>query len=97
MTQELRERVAEAMWQAESLRAVGQRRVIKWSDAGPPTWDQWLPLADAAIAIIRGETLEEAARVAEDCAPVSQDTFSMELAERCDMVAAAIRALKDKQ
>lgn len=39
--------------------------------------------------------LEEAAKVAEDCAPVSQDTLSTELAERCDMVAAAIRALKE--
>ena len=82
--EELREKVAEAMWQAESLRAVGQRRVIKWSDAGPPTWDQWLPLADAAIAIIRGETLEEAAQTAE-----------LDECGCCTCIAAAIRALRE--
>ena len=47
----------------------------------------------AAIAV----ALEEAAKVAESCAPATQDTWSTELAERCDMVAAAIRALIPKE
>lgn len=88
MTDTLRERVAEAVWQAESLRAVGQRRVIKWEDAGPPTWDQWYPLADAAIALIRAETLEEAARECERMAKVFAP--QQVITDRC---AAAIRAL----
>jgi hypothetical protein len=56
----LREKVAEELWQAESVRAVGTRRNIPWSEAGPAARHQWLPLADAAIAVV----LEEAARVA---------------------------------
>jgi hypothetical protein len=58
----LREKVAEELWQAESVRAAGTRRNIPWSEAGPAARDKWLPLADAAIAVV----LEEAARVAED-------------------------------
>lgn len=86
MTDTLRERVAEELWQASSIRAVGQRRVITWEDAGPPTWNQWYPLADAAIALV----LEEAAKEAE-CV-VSYSTSQAVMREN---IAAAIRALKD--
>lgn len=86
MTDTLRERVAEELWQASSIRAVGQRRVITWADAGPPTWNQWYPLADAAIALV----LEEAARVA--------DRYEIPMAETsASHIAAAIRALKEKK
>lgn len=86
MTDTLRERVAEELWQADSIRAVGQRRVITWADAGPPTWNRWYPLADAAIALV----LEEAARV------VGVKLFNHSCT--CGFeVAAAIRALKEKK
>ena len=48
------------------------------------------------LAEARIEALEEAAKVAEDKAPVTQDMWGTELAEKCDEIAAAIRALKDK-
>lgn len=48
------------------------------------------------IALIRNETLEEAARVADDHAPVCQDMEGTIIAERCDAIATAIRALKEK-
>lgn len=81
MTDTLRERVAEELWQASSIRAVGQRRVITWADAGPPTWNQWYPLADAAIALV----LEEAAKELDRWGDIYGDN-----------AAAAIRALKEK-
>lgn len=49
-------------------------------------------LARPAVAVV----LEEAARVAEDAAPVCQDMEATKIAERCDDIAAAIRALKGK-
>lgn len=67
---DLRERVAEELWQADSLRVVGCRRSVPWSEAGPAAHNQWRPLADAAIALIRGEVLEEAAKCVEDNADV---------------------------
>ena len=57
---DLVERVAEEMWQAESMRAVGTRRTVPWSEAGEAAHMQWRPLAKAALAI----ALEEAAKVA---------------------------------
>ena len=49
-------------------------------------------LARSAITVV----LEEAARVAEDAAPVCQDMEATKIAERCDDIAAAIRAMKGK-
>ena len=91
MTQELRERVAEAMWMAD-VEPYDPSNRIPFKEAPESAQTYVYAEADAAIALV----LEEAAKVAEDCAPASQDTFSTELAERCDMVAAAIRALKEK-
>ena len=52
--------------------------------------------AIAAISLIRAEVLEEAARVAEDAIPMTQDSESDHYAAFCESIAAAIRALKDK-
>ena len=59
---ELVEKVAEELWQADSLRVVGFRRSVPWSEAGPAAHQQWRPLARAAIALVLGE----AARVADE-------------------------------
>jgi hypothetical protein len=61
MTDDLVERVAEEMWQAQSMRAVGTRRTVPWSEAGEVAHMQWRPIAKAAIAI----ALEEAAKTAD--------------------------------
>jgi hypothetical protein len=58
---DLVERVAEEMWQTESVRAVGTRRTVPWSEAGEAAHMQWRPIAKAAIAL----ALEEAATLAE--------------------------------
>ena len=50
--------------------------------------------ATAAIDLIRAEVLEEAARVAEDAMPMTQDSESDHYAAFCESIAAAIRALK---
>lgn len=66
----------------------------------------WHPVADAAIAIIRGETLEEAAKVAEDNEPEPSkeemdDSYDAVAAYRVGRweaagdIATAIRALKE--
>lgn len=60
--QKLREAVAEELWQADSIRAAGTRRRIAWPDAGPAARDKWLPLADAAIAVVLNEAAKVAAR-----------------------------------
>jgi hypothetical protein len=78
---DLREKVAEELWQADSMRVMGCRRSVPWSEAGPAAHKQWRPLADAAIALV----LEEAARVAEEMS-MNYDTM--------DNAPAAIRALK---
>ena len=80
---ELREAVARA------IKSTIRHAVEPDARANQMTPDELSMVADAAIAVV----LEEAAKVAEECAPVSQDTWSTELAERCDMVAAAIRAM----
>ena len=56
------EKVAEELWQADSIRVMGCRRSVPWSEAGPAAHNQWRPLATAAIDLIRAEVLEEAAR-----------------------------------
>ena len=57
MSDDLVERVAEELWQAESVRACGRRRKVPWADAGIEARKKWLPLANAVIAL----ALEEAA------------------------------------
>jgi hypothetical protein len=75
------EKVAEELWQADSIRVMGCRRSVPWSEAGPAAHNQWRPLATAAIDHIRAEVLEEAAKEA--------DKWWGQ-----DLLAAAIRALK---
>lgn len=55
---EMIERVAEAIWQSESVRADRGPRRVSWADAGPPTWDKYRPLARAAIEAMRKPTEE---------------------------------------
>lgn len=45
-----REAIAEALWQAESVRASGARRRSAWRDEGPDVHLKWLFMADAALA-----------------------------------------------
>jgi len=75
---DLVERVAAEMWQAESMRAVGTRRTVPWSEAGEAAHMQWRPLAKAAVAF----ALEEAAQIAD--ADATRDG---------DFIAAAIRGM----
>jgi hypothetical protein len=42
--------VAEAIWQATSLRANNKPRGISWDEVGKPTHEEFVPLAKAAIA-----------------------------------------------
>jgi hypothetical protein len=46
------EKAAEAMWQSESERASGRRRLIPWNEEGGDTQAKWRSLARAAIAAI---------------------------------------------
>jgi hypothetical protein len=98
MTDDLVERVAEEMWQAESMRAVGTRRTVPWSEAGEAAHMRWRPIAKAAIAI----ALEEAAQMAEAKAEEWATQWREDLkcdshlegkSDGADDVAAAIRAM----
>lgn len=44
------EAVAEALWQADSERAAGRRRLSAWTDEGPKTQSEWRFNARAAIS-----------------------------------------------
>ena len=103
MTDTLRERVARAMYTATVTAAADQELTVKWENEGRRVRELYLTEADAAIALIRNETLEEAARVADDEAGHCEDTGSPPSdfgnAGRNDAardIAAAIRALKEK-
>lgn len=65
MMDEFTEKLAEAMWQAESYRASGKPRRVDWVDASWEDRRAWLLLAEAVIPIVRNEVLEEAAQVAD--------------------------------
>lgn len=82
---DLRERVAEAMWMADpDPYDPADRRPFSEAD-----WEarrNYLAEADAAIALV----LEEAAKVAEDCSVDLNGTYA------AIHIAAAIRALKEK-
>jgi len=47
------EKVAEELWQADSIRVMGCRRSVPWSEAGPAAHNQWRPLATAAIRALK--------------------------------------------
>lgn len=53
---EMVDRVAEALWQAESIRCMGKRRLIQWQEAGDER-QKWQMMARAAIAAIREPNL----------------------------------------
>ena len=79
------EKMAEELWQADSIRVTGCRRSVPWSEAGPAAHNQWSPLAAVALDL----ALEEAAKVA--------DGYEIPMAETsASHIAAAIRALKGK-
>jgi hypothetical protein len=44
------ERMAEEMWQAESVRAANRRRLIRWDEEGKDVRDKWRSLAQAALS-----------------------------------------------
>ena len=90
MTQELREKVRLIM--ARLVFGDEAETELEWH----PT--KYQPSVDAAIAIIRGETLEEAAKVAEDktIGANGNHAFDGPWVSACHTIAAAIRALKDK-
>ena len=75
---ELREKVARVL-----ANAMGE--------IGDDVWKFYLREADAAIALIRAETLEEAAKAVEETI-----AYSTPQAIQRDNCAAAIRAMKDK-
>jgi hypothetical protein len=49
----MRETLAEALWQAESVRASGRRRLTAWGEEGEDTREKWRFMADAALAVVR--------------------------------------------
>lgn len=52
------ERVAEGLWQAESVRATGKRRRILWNEEGDKARESWRFMARAAIEAMRNPTDE---------------------------------------
>lgn len=50
-----RETLAEALWQAESVRASGRRRLTTWAEEGEDTREKWRFMADAALAVVQVE------------------------------------------
>ena len=53
------EKAAEAMWQEESIRARGAKRLIPWAEEHPSIQEQWRGLARAALDAARGESADE--------------------------------------
>lgn len=49
-------RVAIALWQDESLRASGRKRLVDWDDVSAADQEKWQRLARAAIAAMRAPT-----------------------------------------
>ena len=99
MSDELRERVARAIGEAYYRDATHGKYGLHEMGVA----EEWLPEADAAIAIVRKETMEEAARVADEENGHREDTGSpptdftnsgKNYAAQC--IAAAIRALGEK-
>lgn len=93
--EEMREKVARELLFADtpSARDAYKRSVWEYSFT-EETRLEWRTMADAAIAIIRGETLKEAARVARGADKYS--TMATNEAIVRTMVSDEILALKDK-
>jgi len=70
MTSEMVERVAEALWQAESVRACGAARKTTWAEEGEDTHNKWRFMALSALKAI-GEAptaaMAMAGRIEQDC------------------------------
>lgn len=78
------ERVAEAMWQAESRRAASRDRLVPWAEAGHDVQNNWRFLARAAIEAIHPEGVVGAL---EDCRTHRQAWRSaLEIAKRNGIV-----------
>lgn len=60
------ERVARAMWERESIRATGRKRLIAWEDEGDDTHSTWMDRARAAIEALREPTPEMVAVAVKD-------------------------------
>jgi hypothetical protein len=103
---DLEQKVAEALWRAESIRARGKDRSVPWTEVDERDQAKWLSLARAAIAICA----EEMARIAEGETyleryrtwrfwPTEPDgskgnlALDCELVKHSDAIAAAIRAM----
>ena len=86
---ELVERVAEALWQAEHQRnRNGKRRTVPWSEVNDDDQDTYRFSARAALAIIEPAIREECAKVC-DARYMGDNNREDQEARRC---AAAIRA-----
>lgn len=85
MVDDLTEKVAEAMWRADAMRARGKDRSIPWCESDPRDQARWKSLANAAI----DACMEEAAKVAREAALYSGCPADF----IADEIADAIRAL----
>lgn len=72
------ERVARAMWRAESLRASGRPRLIDWFDENPETRDKWEHLARAAIEAMRPVLEDEPVAWRYDCIKAVGDRLHLD-------------------
>lgn len=72
MNDELIERVAEALWQAEGLRAMGRKRSVPWAEWDETDREKWRGLARAAQAAM-ADHFAEAGKVIADRLVVSRD------------------------
>lgn len=96
---DLRQRVAMAMYAATVTAAADRELTVKWENEGRRVRELYLTEADAAIALVRAEVIEEAARVVRRMPSPSSDWIADELLRAlggyANPVPAAIRALKD--
>lgn len=64
---DVKELVAEAIWNAESIRASGSARRVKWDDASEAAKDKYRPLARAALEALSRDRAGEQKVVAWRC------------------------------
>lgn len=55
---EMQERIAEALWQAESIRCLGKPRLSIWAEESADTHEKWRFMALAAMKAMREPTDE---------------------------------------